>query len=114
MTCMARRYLYHFNQHLSAYPYFSDRAAAQPKYIYNQGGGTVGGPIRKNKIFYFVSYERTAERQNAQAYLDVPTAAMRAGDLSGSPTPIYDPQSGAAYNPAESECLRAGSHSFRE
>jgi hypothetical protein len=95
-------YLYHFNQHLSAYPYFSDRSADQPKYIYNQGGGTVGGPIRKNKVFYFLSYERTTERQNAQAYLDVPTAAMRAGDLSGSPAPIYDPQSGAAFNPADS------------
>ena len=54
----------------------------------------------RTRSFYFVSYERTTERQNAQAYLDVPTAAMRAGDLSGSPTPIYDPQSGAAYNPA--------------
>lgn len=95
-------YLYHFNQHLSAYPYFSDRSANQPKYIYNQGGGTVGGPVRKNKVFYFLSYERTTERQNAQAYLDVPTAAMRAGDLSGSPTPIYDPQSGSAFNPGNS------------
>lgn len=92
--------LYHFNQKLSAYPYFSDRAAPQPKYIYNQGGGTLGGPIKRNRAFFFLSYERTAERQNAQDYLDVPTAAMRAGDLSGSPTPIYDPFSGADYNPA--------------
>lgn len=93
-------WLYHFNQKLSAYPYFSDRDADQPKYIYNQFGGTTGGPIKKNRVFFFVSYERTTERQNAQAYLDVPTAAMRAGDLSGSPTPMYDPQSGADYNPA--------------
>jgi lipopolysaccharide assembly outer membrane protein LptD (OstA) len=91
---------HHFNQKLSAYPYFSDRSAAQPKYIYNQGGGTVGGPIKRNKAFFFVSYERTSERQNAQAFLDVPTAAMRAGDLSGSPTPIFDPLSGAPFNPA--------------
>ena len=93
-------FLYHFNQKFSAYPYFSDRAAKQPKYIYNQGGATIGGPIKKNKAFYFVSWERTTERQNAQRYLDVPTAAMRAGDLSGSPSPIYDPFSGAAFNPA--------------
>ncbi len=93
-------FLHHFNQKLSAYPYFSDRNAPQPKYIYNQGGGTVGGPIRKNRAFYFVSYERTAERQNAQSYLDVPTAAIRAGDFSASPTPMYDPLSGAAFNPA--------------
>jgi hypothetical protein len=93
-------FLHHFDQNLSAYPYFSDRDAAKPKYIYNQGGGTIGGPIKKNKAFFFVSYERTSERQNAQEFLDVPTAAMRAGDLSGSPTAIYDPFSGAAYNPA--------------
>ena len=92
--------LYHFNQKLSAYPYFSNRSAAQPKYIYNQGGGTLGGPIRKNQAFFFVSYERTSERQNAQSFLDVPTPAMRAGDLSGSPSPIYDPFSGAAYTAA--------------
>jgi hypothetical protein len=93
--------LHHFNQKLSAYPYFSNRSARQPKYIYNQGGGTIGGPIRKNRVFYFLSWEHTTERQNAQAFLDVPTAAMRAGDLSGSPTPIYDPLSGAAYRPAD-------------
>ena len=93
-------FLHHFNQNLSAYPYFSDRTADKPKYIYNQTGGTVGGPIKKNKAFFFVSYERTAERQNAQRFLDVPTAAMRVGDLSGSPTAIYDPFSGAPYNPA--------------
>jgi hypothetical protein len=93
-------FLHHFNQNLSAYPYFSDRTAPQPKYIYNQGGGTIGGPIKRNKAFFFLSYERTSERQNAQRFLDVPTAAMRAGDLSGSPTPIFDPFSGAAFNPA--------------
>ncbi len=91
--------IHHFNQNLSAYPYFSNRAAAQPKYIYNQGGGTIGGPIKRNKAFFFVSYERTSERQNAQSFLDVPTAAMRGGDLSLSPSPIFDPMSGAAYNP---------------
>ena len=93
-------YLHHNNQTFSAYPYFSEPDADKPKYIYNQGGASIGGPIKKNKAFYFVSYERTAERQNAQAFLDVPTAAMRAGDLSGSPSAIYDPFSGAAYNPS--------------
>ncbi|MBI4902297.1 MAG: TonB-dependent receptor [Acidobacteria bacterium] len=93
-------HLHHFNQKLSAYPYFSNRSAGQPKYIYNQGGGTLGGPIKRNTAFFFVSYEKTTERQNAQRFLDVPTVAMRAGDLSGSPTPIFDPLTGAAYNPA--------------
>src|SRR5262249_53747138 len=93
-------FLHHFDQALSTYPYFSNHAADQPKYIYNQIGGTAGGPIKRKKAFFFPSYERTSERQNAQSYIDVPTVAMRAGDLSGSPTPIFDPMSGAAFNPA--------------
>jgi hypothetical protein len=92
--------LHHFNQALSAYPYFSNRGAGKPKYIYNQAGGTIGGPIKRNRAFFFLSYERTAERQNAQAFLDVPTAAMRNGDLALSPTAIFDPLTGTAFNSA--------------
>src|SRR5262249_42538327 len=91
---------YHNDQHLAAYPYFSNRNEPKPKFISNQPGGTLGGPLRKNRIFYFVSYERTNENSNAQRFLTVPTAAMRRAALSGSPTPIYDPLSGAPFNPA--------------
>ncbi|MDE0104810.1 MAG: TonB-dependent receptor [Bryobacterales bacterium] len=85
---------YHMNQHLKAYPYFSNRNSPKPKYINNQFGGTIGGPIKRNKWFYFVSYEGTREAQFAQRFIDMPTQAMRFGDLTGSPTPIYDPLSG--------------------
>ncbi len=85
---------YHMNQQLKAYPYFSNRESAKPKYINNQFGGTVGGPIKKNKWFYFVSYEGTYESQFAQRFIDMPTQAMRFGDLTGSPTMIYDPLTG--------------------
>ena len=85
---------YHMNQHLKAYPFFSNRNSAQPKLINNQFGGTVGGPIKKNKWFYFLSYEGTYESRFAQRFIDMPTNAMRFGDLSGSPTPIYDPLTG--------------------
>ncbi len=45
-------------------------------------GGTVGGPIRKNKLFYFFSWERyDTERPITRTYV-VPTAKMRAGDFS--------------------------------
>ena len=46
---------YHMNQHVKAYPYFSNRGSPQPKLINNQFGGTIGGPIKKNKWFYFLS-----------------------------------------------------------
>jgi hypothetical protein len=74
---------YHANQHQMAYPFFSDRRSAKPKFIYNQFGGTIGGPIKKNKLFYFLSYEGTREAQFAQRIVNVPSAAMKQGDLSG-------------------------------
>ena len=84
---------YHNNQKLQAYPYFSDRSANKPKFIYNQAGATIGGPIKKNKAFFFFSYERTAEHSNATRFRKVPNTAMRAGDFSASPRPVFDPLS---------------------
>ena len=59
---------YHMNQHLKAYPFFSNRGAPQPKLINNQFGGTVGGPIKRNKWFYFLSYEGTTSRGSAAVH----------------------------------------------
>ena len=92
---------YHNNQKLQAYPYFSDRTANKPKFIYNQAGATIGGPIKKNRAFYFFSYERTAEHSNATRFRKVPDAAMRAGDFSASPFPIFDPMSTAVGSEAD-------------
>ena len=46
------------------------------------GGGTVGGPIRRNKLFYFGSWERNSEHQGFYTEYTVPTAKMRVGDFS--------------------------------
>ena len=45
-------------------------------------GGTAGGPIIKNKLFYFASYERYQNKRPTTVNYSVPTAAMRAGDFS--------------------------------
>ncbi len=92
-------YWYNNNQHFNAYPYFSDRDNPKPKFIYNQAGATIGGPIKKNKLFYFVAYEATREHSNEQRFVDVPTKAMREGDMSGSPNPIFDPLTGDIHDP---------------
>jgi len=67
-----------------------------PKNIQNQYGGTVGGPIVRNKLFYFISDEETNRRTNVSRLVTVPTDVQKAGDLSSSGTTIYDPSTGVA------------------
>ena len=62
----------------------------------NQYGGTAGGPIRKNRIFFFADLERSNQRQ-AQVFNDIlPAAAMRAGNFTGQKA-ITDPLTGVAF-----------------
>ncbi|MCU0246570.1 MAG: TonB-dependent receptor, partial [Bryobacter sp.] len=48
----------------------------------NIGGGTLGGPIRKNVMFFFMDYEGTWQRTSGPASASVAPAAWRTGDLS--------------------------------
>ena len=66
-------------------------------------GGTLGGPIVRNKLFFFFSDETTRQRTfngNAQGqtgtsgFVSLPPADLRRGDFSGTATPIYDPLTG--------------------
>jgi hypothetical protein len=64
-------------------------------------GGTLGGPIVKNKLFFFGAWERYQGRRGVQQNLTVPTAAMRAGDFSevaagGYNFTLYNPFTGGA------------------
>lgn len=56
----------------------------------NQFGGTVGGPMVKNKSFFFASWERTIERRGLNYVRTLPDDAVRRGDFSGERT-IFDP-----------------------
>src|SRR5437773_1770512 len=96
---------YHEDQALRARQFF-ETAASSPrkgKSILNDLGGTFGGPVKKDKLFFFGSYDGTFERDNRQVSTGpqagiqtVPTAALRAGDFSGTGTIIYDPSTGNA------------------
>ena len=71
-------------------------APTLPKNIQNQYGGTLGGPIVRNKLFFFVSDEETSRRTNVSRLVTIPTDAQRAGDFSSFGTTIYDPSTGTA------------------
>ena len=65
-----------------------------PKNILNQFGGTFGGPIAKNRLFFFANWERTARQQTASAFRTLPSEALRRGDFAGTGAVIYDPATG--------------------
>ena len=95
-TFQGSAFEYHHNENLRARNYFAPPGTDKGDFSYNQFGGTLGGPIVRNKLFFFASYESTLDRQTVNSIGSVPTAALRRGDLSASGTPIYDPLTGSA------------------
>jgi hypothetical protein len=78
---------------LPASTYFS-AVRTKPPTTYNQFGFTIGGPIKKNKFFFFGDYQRTQDQLGAVQRYVVPTEAFRRGDFSAAPTKVYDPATG--------------------
>src|SRR5262249_32712979 len=85
---------FHDNAVLQAKNFFN--TAAKPKNINNIDGVTLGGPIRRNKLFFFGAWEGVHERLGASQLLTVPTADQRAGDFSKYNVALYDPNTGDA------------------
>jgi len=95
-TLRGSAFEYHTNESLRTQTYFAPPGTPKGKWRYNQFGGTLGGPVVRNRLFYFASYEGTRDRQELNRTLSVPTEAVRRGDLRASASPIYDPFTGAA------------------
>lgn len=70
---------------------------AIPDSLKNQFGGSIGGPIIKDKFFYFADYQGTRSKTGGSRLLTVPTNAARGGDLSGYGVNIYDPRTGLQF-----------------
>ncbi|MBM3775482.1 MAG: TonB-dependent receptor, partial [Acidobacteria bacterium] len=88
-------YYYHQNHALDARTFFA--GSRKNPNIFNNYGGTFGGPIVKNKTHYFVSLERESWIQKTPFVLTMPTLRQRRGDFSqtlnaaGNQIRIYDP-----------------------
>ena len=78
------------NTDLDARNYFSPTRGT---FIQNQFGGTFGGPIKRNKIFFFSDYQGTSQRQGVDTGLiPVPSAQDRTGNLSDQAASFYTTQ----------------------
>jgi hypothetical protein len=85
---------FHNDQHLNARNYFLQPGTSIPVGIYNNYGGTIGGPIKKDKLFYFFSFDGTAQKESGNGLFTVPTADQRAGNFSAYGVSLYDPSTG--------------------
>lgn len=80
-----------FNAHA-----WNNRTGTLPKNIYNEDGGSLGGPLIKDKLFFFGDFNRVTTRSTLSGIYSVPTAAMRAGNFLGTGVTIYDPATGSS------------------
>jgi hypothetical protein len=92
------------NSALDARNFFDDPTRPIPPFRQNQFGASLGGPLRRDRSFFFANYEGLRIHQSITNTTMLPTAAERAGDFSGTnpvtgvPFPaIVDPATGQTY-----------------
>jgi hypothetical protein len=93
----ATGYEYLRNKVLEARNYFDTEAFAKTPYIRNQFGAAGGGPIRKDKTFFFANTDFLRERLGLSQQSLVPTDDERKGNLSALGTAIFNPLTGAVF-----------------
>jgi hypothetical protein len=96
----ATAYEYLRNKVLDSRNYFDGAGFIKAPYIRNQFGAGAGGPLRKDKTFFFANTDFFRRREGASQQAVVPTVAERAGNLSALGTTIINPLTGLPMNPA--------------
>ncbi len=80
------------NDKLDANAFFRNRSGlARSPIRRNIFGGTLGGPVRKDRVFFFMDYEGSRQPSGGTTTASLASAAFRTGDLSRLSTPIKDP-----------------------
>ena len=87
---------FHRNAALDARNFFAPAGEPKPKYLRNQFGGAIGGPIVRDRTFFFADYEGTRSREGITRITNVPTAEERAGNFSNS---VFNSVFGVPTNP---------------
>jgi hypothetical protein len=82
------------NTKLNAVGFFKPTSGEKPNLVQNQFGVAGGGPVVKNKIFFFADYEGFRRRQSELRFASIPTPAQKQGDMG---MPVNDPYSGTPY-----------------
>jgi hypothetical protein len=81
---------------LQAKNYFVPAGTAIPKFVLNEFGANLGGPIVRNKAFFFGNWERFRRSEDTSGFQTIAPLAVRAGNFQGTNTVIYDPATGNA------------------
>ncbi len=99
--------LFYFNRNrVTAAKNFFATGLPNPKFNRNEFGGSVGGPIVKNKLFYFGTYEGLEQRSTGTSFVAMPTTALKNGDFTGLAV-IRDPYT-AARTPFPNNAIPSG------
>src|SRR5580693_6947968 len=84
---------------MDARDFFNPEPNPKPDSRRDQGGFSLGGPIRKNRTFFFVDFEKVRASSAVSGLVTVPTLAERQGNFSGTLNNIYDPTAQGCGNP---------------
>jgi hypothetical protein len=105
---------FHNDEKLNATPYYFGNGVKPGKLPVNANtyGGTVGGPIKQNRLFFFGSFEGYKRTQSLFTFFSVPDAALRAGDFSKAVVSATNPTQQIIYNPFTGNANGTGRQPF--